>query len=695
MKTKRKLLSVMLATCLIFPAFASYPEAYSEKHPCLHNTLYEFDNETMTVKGVYEGNRLDAFFADVRFYSDEKDTAVILENGVPVTEGVFREGMTIQIYHENALYGEYRIAELLETADRDRPMRAPAANAYGFTLPLDNMNLTSHVSAGFGSDYGGPNTGYSDHRGTDFSWGGITGTPIRAIKSGTVDATNIHSTYGNHVRIDHGSGQKSLYAHMNATPLVSQDQWVEQGQVIGYVGSSGNVTGPHLHLEIQINGALVNPVTALAGASTYSPPSPAKSFTVKYHPNGGSGSMADTIVTYGVSTPTRKSTFTNPNHIFEGWYVKNNTTGKWRYYNPKNTDQSEWYVEGSQPSGWQKMIYENGESVGWTALPGETVTFYAVWRYGFKIQYNANGGSGSMPDTYVTTGVDTQTRPSTFLNPNYVCIGWNLKWLSTGKWKYYNPKNEDESDWYLEGQQPSGWVKDVYTNGGTVAWTVPPGETVIFYAVWTYGFKIQYNANGGSGSMPDTYVRTGVDTQTRPNTFVNPNHVFVGWNLKWLSTGKWKYYNPKNEDESDWYLEGQQPSGWVKDVYTNGGTVAWTVPPGETVIFYAVWTYGFRVQYNANGGSGTMQDTIIPYGVYTPTRINTFTRPGYTFKGWHVKYVTDNTWRYYNPKNEDETGWYIEGKQPAGWVKMVYLNGESIAWTTNPGETIIFYAVWE
>ena len=267
MKAKYKLFSVMLAVCLIFPAFASYVGAYSETQQCLHNTLYDFDNETMTVKGVYEGNRIKAFFADVRFYSDAEDTAVVLQNGVPVTEGVFQEGMIVQIYHGDTLYGEYRIEELLEpfsiAPPENGPMRAAAANAYGFTLPLDNMNLTSHVSAAFGSDFGGPNTGYPDHRGADFSWGGITGTPIRAIKSGTVDATNIHSSYGNHVRIDHGNGQKSLYAHMSYEknknmPLVSNGQWVEQGEIIGYVGSTGNVTGPHLHLEIQINGALVN-----------------------------------------------------------------------------------------------------------------------------------------------------------------------------------------------------------------------------------------------------------------------------------------------------------------------------------------------------------------------------------------------------------------------------------------------------
>ena len=383
MKAKYKLFSVMLAVCLIFPAFASYVGAYSESQQCLHNTLYDFDNETMTVKGVYEGNRIEAFFADVRFYSDAEDTAVVLQNGVPVTEGVFQEGMIVQIYHGDTLYGEYRIEELLEpfsiAPPENGPMRAAAANAYGFTLPLDNMNLTSHVSAAFGSDFGGPNTGYPDHRGADFSWGGITGTPIRAIKSGTVDATNIHSSYGNHVRIDHGSGQKSLYAHMNATPLVSVGQRVTQGQVIGYVGSSGNVTGPHLHLEIQINGALVNPVTYLAGATSSS-----NSFTVKYNPNGGSGSMADTIVPYGVPTLTRKNTFTRPGYTFEGWNVYNSSNNTWRYYNPKNGTDTGWYTVGKQPVGWVKMVYPNGVDVAQTGQPGEIVIFYAVWNRTYK-----------------------------------------------------------------------------------------------------------------------------------------------------------------------------------------------------------------------------------------------------------------------------------------------------------------------
>lgn len=89
-----------------------------------------------------------------------------------------------------------------------------------------------------------------------------------------------------------------------------------------------------------------------------------------------------------------------------------------------------------------------------------------------------------------------------------------------------------------------------------------------------------------------------------------------------------------------------------------------------------------------------MADTIVPYGVPTLTRKNTFTRPGYTFEGWNVYNSSNNTWRYYNPKNGTDTGWYTVGKQPIGWVKMVYPNGVDVAQTGQPGEIVIFYAVW-
>ena len=85
------------------------------------------------------------------------------------------------------------------------------------------------------------------------------GTPIYAAHNGTVVATTGHWSYGNVVMIDNGDGISTLYAHMQSAAIVSVGQTVTQGQVIGYVGSTGNSTGNHLHFEVRVNGVRQNP----------------------------------------------------------------------------------------------------------------------------------------------------------------------------------------------------------------------------------------------------------------------------------------------------------------------------------------------------------------------------------------------------------------------------------------------------
>lgn len=84
------------------------------------------------------------------------------------------------------------------------------------------------------------------------------GAEILAAASGTVITAGWVSGYGNYTVIDHGGGMMTAYGHQS-TIAVSVGQTVTQGQVIGYVGSTGNSTGPHLHFEVYINGATVDP----------------------------------------------------------------------------------------------------------------------------------------------------------------------------------------------------------------------------------------------------------------------------------------------------------------------------------------------------------------------------------------------------------------------------------------------------
>lgn len=101
------------------------------------------------------------------------------------------------------------------------------------------------------------------HNGVDLA--AVTGTPIFASKSGVVTTACIGwgNGYGNHVVINHGDGFSTLYAHQSALN-VYEGQIVSQGDVIGYVGSTGNTTGPHLHFTVFKNGETINPMSCIS-----------------------------------------------------------------------------------------------------------------------------------------------------------------------------------------------------------------------------------------------------------------------------------------------------------------------------------------------------------------------------------------------------------------------------------------------
>lgn len=122
--------------------------------------------------------------------------------------------------------------------------------------PIDGARLSS----GYGMRKH-PVLGYSKiHKGQD--WAAPTGTPIYAAGDGVIERASRWSSYGNYVRIRHNSSLKTAYAHLNSYAKgISPGVRVKQGQIIGYVGSTGRSTGPHLHYEIIQDGKQVNPST--------------------------------------------------------------------------------------------------------------------------------------------------------------------------------------------------------------------------------------------------------------------------------------------------------------------------------------------------------------------------------------------------------------------------------------------------
>ncbi len=109
--------------------------------------------------------------------------------------------------------------------------------------------------------------GGNGHRGTDYAAPG--GTEIYAVSGGVVTAAAYHYSWGYYVQVyhgkdDNGNSYSTLYAHMNSAPIVSVGQSVSKGQRLGYVGSTGNSTGNHLHLEMKVNNVLVNVMNYLS-----------------------------------------------------------------------------------------------------------------------------------------------------------------------------------------------------------------------------------------------------------------------------------------------------------------------------------------------------------------------------------------------------------------------------------------------
>lgn len=128
----------------------------------------------------------------------------------------------------------------------------------GYTWPCPGYY---YITSPFG-DMDGRST---PHTGVDISGSGIYGAPIVAADSGMVDYSWYASDgygggYGNYCMIDHDGGRSTLYGHM-CQIIVSPGQYVQQGQVIGYVGSTGYSTGPHLHFECRQNGVPYDPMS--------------------------------------------------------------------------------------------------------------------------------------------------------------------------------------------------------------------------------------------------------------------------------------------------------------------------------------------------------------------------------------------------------------------------------------------------
>ena len=378
-----------------------------------------------------------------------------------------------------------------------------------------------------------------------------------------------------------------------------------------------------------------------------------KAFTVRFEANGGSGEMADAVFSDDPSYQILpRNTFTRDGYAFMGWATSPD--------GPKEYDD-------------EARIGDDFAIETYELEAGETVTLYAVWRAGdFTVLYNANGGSGSMSSQAFIFDVEQE------LSKNAFTRGTSLDRIMFIGW-VHNPFLDSLEVDYTDGQL----VKNL---------TTLVGGTVTLYAKWRASSVVFFSPGGGTGSMGYQYFPSDVPQVLPANTFTRPGYVFAGWSTSssadraveygdqesftlthpFVTGGSTLYavwdihpdayfvrYGRNDADEtissnfqpftpgeaqSLWTNVFAKPGytvqGWATSpngamVYTNGQSVTDLAAAGETVTLYAVWKVNTcTVTYNANGGSGEMADSSFTYGEEQNLRKNTFTRPGYTFRGW-------------------------------------------------------------
>ena len=120
-------------------------------------------------------------------------------------------------------------------------------------MPLEGASLTS----GFGMRTHPVLGGRRAHAGIDLA--AKTGTPVYATADGVIGRADWYSSYGLYISINHGASMETRYAHLSRLAVAAGDN-VKKGDLIGYVGSTGRSTGPHLHYEVRVDGLAVNPI---------------------------------------------------------------------------------------------------------------------------------------------------------------------------------------------------------------------------------------------------------------------------------------------------------------------------------------------------------------------------------------------------------------------------------------------------
>lgn len=251
------------------------------------STLDDIRESSIDIKTLVENIKSTSVKTDTREF--EVSDVQVLQNSMPLANinGIANvdsaDDTTVKVFYDDGeAWVEFSIGN---PTTPDISTMSTNGNSYGFILPLDKADLlTNGLTCRFGCEANGVlcewcranglGSAGRVHNGLDMSWGGIGGSNIRAVSSGTVTyrGEDPNTTgWGNYVSITHSNNSsiRTLYAHMRYAPSVSVNSYVNQGDIIGYVGETGLAYGEHLHFEVYKNGTRVDPLPYLQGAQPY------------------------------------------------------------------------------------------------------------------------------------------------------------------------------------------------------------------------------------------------------------------------------------------------------------------------------------------------------------------------------------------------------------------------------------------
>ena len=171
-----------------------------------------------------------------------------------------------EVEFEEAEYSEYMATMTKPTTAPTKPTTNTSGGGNGGGTTVDGEGIEwivpvtySYVSSAHGWRYHPISGEYKWHAGVDLAGAGINGRPIYASRGGVITFAGWYGAGGWTVKIDHGDGFSTVYMHMSDY-IVSAGDYVAAGQTIGYVGSTGGSTGPHLHFEVRWQGEDQNPM---------------------------------------------------------------------------------------------------------------------------------------------------------------------------------------------------------------------------------------------------------------------------------------------------------------------------------------------------------------------------------------------------------------------------------------------------